>query len=47
MIEMEKTGPLASQAHFGLATIYRKQGKTEDAAREMKLFEESRPAEKQ
>jgi tetratricopeptide (TPR) repeat protein len=47
VIELEKTGPLASQAHFGLATIYRKQGKTEDAAREMKLFEESRPAEKQ
>lgn len=44
VVALEKTGVLASQAHFGLATIYRKQGKTADAAREMKLFEESRQA---
>lgn len=47
VIEMEKQGELASQAHFGLAAIYRKQGKSEDAAREMKAFQDSRqkPAE--
>jgi tetratricopeptide (TPR) repeat protein len=45
VIELEKTGDLASQSHFGLAAIYRKQGKSADAAREMKAFEEShRPA---
>ena len=42
VIEIEKTGDLASQSHFGLAGIYRKQGKTADAAREIKAFEESR-----
>jgi Flp pilus assembly protein TadD len=42
VIELEKTGPLASQAHFGLAGIYRKQGKTEDAAREMKLYQDAK-----
>jgi tetratricopeptide (TPR) repeat protein len=41
VIELEKTGELASQSHFGLAAIYRKQGKSADAAREMKAFEES------
>jgi tetratricopeptide (TPR) repeat protein len=41
-IEIDKTGDLASQSHFGLAGIYRKQGKTADAAREMKAFEEGR-----
>ncbi len=47
VIEIEKTGDLASQAHFGLAGIYRKQGKADEAAREMKAFQESRPAGKQ
>jgi tetratricopeptide (TPR) repeat protein len=47
VVELDKTGDLVSQVHFGLATIYRKQGKTADAAREMKLFEESRQAGKQ
>jgi tetratricopeptide (TPR) repeat protein len=47
VIEMEKTGDLASQAHFGLSGIYRKQGKSEDAARELKQFQETRPPEKQ
>jgi tetratricopeptide (TPR) repeat protein len=42
VIELEKTGDLASQAHFGLAGVYRKQGKAADAAREMKAFEEAR-----
>jgi tetratricopeptide (TPR) repeat protein len=39
VIEIEKTGDLASQAHYGLAGIYRKQGKSADAAREMKAFQ--------
>jgi tetratricopeptide (TPR) repeat protein len=39
VIALEKTGPLAAQAHFGLAAIYRKQGKTADAGREMQEFE--------
>jgi tetratricopeptide (TPR) repeat protein len=47
VVELEKTGDLASQAHFGLAGIYRKQGKTEDAAREMKLFQEAKQPQKQ
>lgn len=48
VVELEKTGPLASQAHFGLAGIYRKQGKADDAAREMKLFQEAKqPAQQQ
>jgi Flp pilus assembly protein TadD len=47
VIELEKTGELASQAHFGLSGIYRKQGKTEDAARELKQFQETRQPEKQ
>ncbi len=41
VITLEKTGQLASQSHFGLATIYRKEGKTVDAERETKLFEET------
>ena len=47
VIELEKTGSLASQAHFGLSGIYRKQGKTEDAARELKQFQDSGQPEKQ
>lgn len=42
VIEIEKNGPLAAQAHFSLSTIYRKQGKTEDAARETKLFQQAK-----
>ena len=47
VIELEKTGDLASQAHFGLSGIYRKQGKTEEAARELKEFQETHKPEKQ
>ncbi len=47
VIELEKTGDLASQSHFGLAAMYRKQGKGADAAREMKAFEESHQPPKQ
>ncbi len=38
VIAVEKSGPLAAQAHFGLAGIYRKQGKTDEAAREMEAY---------
>ena len=38
VIELEKDGNLAAQAHFGLAGIYRKQGKAEAADREMGEF---------
>lgn len=39
VIAIEKTGSLAAQAHFGLAGLYRKQGKTADATREMQEFQ--------
>jgi tetratricopeptide (TPR) repeat protein len=38
LLEVEKGNVLAAQAHFGLAGIYRKQGKAADAAREMNEF---------
>jgi tetratricopeptide (TPR) repeat protein len=38
LIAVEKSGSLAAQAHFGLAGIYRKQGKTTEAAKEMEEF---------
>ena len=47
IIELEKTGDLAAQAHFGLAGIYRKQGKAADAAREMRLFQEAKHPQSQ
>jgi outer membrane protein assembly factor BamD (BamD/ComL family) len=39
VIEIEKDGSMAAQAHFGLAALYRKQGKTAQAQREMKEFQ--------
>jgi len=39
VITMEKEGDLAAQAHFALAGLYRKQGKTADAEREMQEFQ--------
>lgn len=39
LLSIEKTSTLAAQAHFGLAGIYRKQGKTEAAQSEMREFE--------
>ncbi len=39
LLSIEKQSSLAAQAHFGLAGIYRKQGKTADAKREMQEFE--------
>src|ERR1700731_4498902 len=39
LLSIEKQTPLAAQAHFGLAGIYRKQGKTAEAKKEMHEFE--------
>src|ERR1700728_4891918 len=39
LLSIEKQTPLAAQAHFGLAGIYRKQGKTAEAKHEMQEFE--------
>jgi tetratricopeptide (TPR) repeat protein len=46
LIVIERTGPLAAQAHFGLAGIYRKQGKSTAAKDEMRQFQslQSAPA---
>ena len=38
LLELEKEGTLAAQAHFGLAGLYRKQGKTEKASHEMEEY---------
>lgn len=38
LLELEKEGTLAAQAHFGLAGLYRKQGKPEQAAHEMEEY---------
>ncbi len=38
VLKLESDTPLAAQAHFGLAGIYRKQGLTADADREMEQF---------
>lgn len=39
LLEIEKGSRLAAQAHFALAGVYRKRGKTAEAEREMKEFE--------
>lgn len=39
VVALEKNSPLAAQAHFGLAKIYRQQGKTAEAQREMQEFQ--------
>jgi tetratricopeptide (TPR) repeat protein len=39
LLTIEKDSALAAQAHFGLATLYRKQGKTTDAAEHMREFQ--------
>jgi tetratricopeptide (TPR) repeat protein len=39
LLTIEKESPLAAQAHFGLATIYRKQGKTAQAQHELQEFQ--------
>lgn len=42
-LAIEKDTPLAAQAHFGLARIYRKTGRAADAAREMQEFQKLEP----
>ncbi len=39
LLRIEKDGSLAAQAHFGLAALYRKQGKTAEAAEHMREFQ--------
>jgi tetratricopeptide (TPR) repeat protein len=39
LLTIEKESPLAAQAHFGLASLYRKQGKTAAAQNEMQEFQ--------
>jgi tetratricopeptide (TPR) repeat protein len=39
LLGIERETPLAGQAHFGLAGIYRKQGKLAEAGREMQEFQ--------
>jgi len=39
VIELEKETSLAAQSHFGLAGLYRKQGKTAEAQHEMQEFQ--------
>lgn len=48
VLSLEKNTVLAAQSYFGLATIYRRQGKQADAAREMQEYERlqvQRPSE--
>jgi tetratricopeptide (TPR) repeat protein len=44
VVAIEKAGPLAQQAHFDLAGLYRKKGQTGRAEHEMELFETMRKA---
>jgi tetratricopeptide (TPR) repeat protein len=44
LLSIEKQSSLAAQTHFGLAGIYRKQGKTADAKAEMQEFEKLKAA---
>ena len=39
LLRIDHQSSLAAQAHFGLATLYRKQGKPAQAEREMQLFQ--------
>jgi tetratricopeptide (TPR) repeat protein len=39
LLNIEKEGPIAAQAHFGLAGLYRKQGKTAEAEQQMQEFQ--------
>jgi hypothetical protein len=38
VIELEKDAPLAAQAYLALAGIHRRQGNTDQAAREMQEY---------
>jgi len=42
LLSIEKEGELAAQAHFGLAGLYRKQGKTAEAEAHMREFQRLR-----
>jgi tetratricopeptide (TPR) repeat protein len=44
LLTLEKDTPLAGQTHFALAGLYRKQGKTGPAEREMQEFQKSQKA---
>jgi tetratricopeptide (TPR) repeat protein len=39
VVRVDKTSSLAAQAHFSLASLYRKQGKQTEAAREMSAYQ--------
>jgi len=39
VLDIEKAGPLAGQAHFGLAGVYRERGDSAKADAEMKEFQ--------
>jgi tetratricopeptide (TPR) repeat protein len=47
LLSIEKESPLAAQAHFGLAGLYRKQGKTAAAQHEMQEFQRLQPSSNQ
>jgi hypothetical protein len=42
VVELEKETPLAGQAHFNLAAVYRKLHKPQQAEKEMQAFRKSR-----
>lgn len=42
VVDLEKESPLAGQAHFGLAGLYRKERKFQQAEKEMQAFRDSR-----
>ena len=44
LLSVEKESALAAQAHFALANLYRKQGKTAAAQHEMQEFQRLQPA---
>jgi tetratricopeptide (TPR) repeat protein len=46
LLGIEKDTPLAAQAHFGLAAIYRKQGKTAEASAEIREYQALQGAKK-
>jgi predicted Zn-dependent protease len=46
-LEVEKDGPLAAQAHFGLAGLYRRQGKSAKAEEQMREFQKLQGASDQ
>lgn len=39
LLDIEKDSPLAAQVHFGLSSLYRKQGKTAEADKELQEFQ--------